>query len=107
MHYIETMFSILGENEAMKKLGKRIQEERLRRNLSQAYMSKVLGISIPTYRKIESGDGTVELRHAVRALGVLGYAEKLGEIIPETTPELRLRDLTAPQRKRASHPRKA
>lgn len=99
------MFSILGDSEAMEKLGNRIQKERLRRNLSQAHMAKVLGISIPTYRKIESGDGTVELRHLVKALGVLGYAEAFGELIPETKPELRLKDLTAPRRKRASHPR--
>ena len=41
----------------------------------------------------------------VKALAVLGYLDALGEIIPEQPPELRLKDLLAPERKHAS-PRK-
>jgi hypothetical protein len=37
-----------------------------------------------------------------RALGVLGLAEALGELVPETEPELRLKDLLRPERKHAS-----
>ena len=99
------MISILGDKEAMTKLGGRLRTERLRRNLSQAHMCQVVGITVPTYRKIESGDGTVEFRHVARALGVLGYTDPLGELIPEAQPEMRLEDLLAPQRKHASRPR--
>ncbi len=90
----------------MAKLGVRLRAERLRRNLSQNHMCEVIGITIPTYRKIESGDGTVEFRHVARALGVLGFADALGELVPEAQPEMRLEDLLAPQRKHASRPRR-
>jgi transcriptional regulator with XRE-family HTH domain len=100
------MISVLGEKEAMVTLGSRLSEERLRRNLSQQYMCEVLGISVPTYRKIEAGVGSVEFQHVARALGVLGFSEALGELIPETKAEMKLEDLLAPQRKRASGSRK-
>ena len=99
------MISVLGEIEAMKKLGYRLRQERLRRNWSQHDLAGMVGVTLPTYRKIEKGDGSVEFRHVARALGVLGYQEALGEIIAETQPELRLKDLLAPERKHAS-PRK-
>jgi transcriptional regulator with XRE-family HTH domain len=99
------MISILGDREALAKLGTRLRAERLRRNLSQDHMSRIIGITIPTYRKIESGDGTVEFRHVARALGILGFTDALGELIPEAPIEMRLEDLLAPVRKHASRPR--
>ena len=99
------MISILGDIEAMRMLGNRIRQERLRRNRSQQDLSAKVGVTLPTYRKIEKGDGSVEFRHVVKALAVLGYQDALGEIIPEQPPELRLKDLLAPERKHAS-PRK-
>lgn len=89
----------------MQKLGARVRQERLRRNLTQDYLAQMLGVTVPTYRKIESGNGSVEFRHVAKALGVLGYADALGELIPEIQPEVRLKDLLAPDRKHAS-PRK-
>jgi transcriptional regulator with XRE-family HTH domain len=100
------MISVLGEKEAMTKLGERLRAERLRRNLSQAHLASIVGVAIPTYRKIEAGDGTVEFRHVARAIGVLGHTDALAELIPETQPEMRLADLLAPQRKHASRARK-
>ena len=52
-------------------------------------------------------DGTVEFRHVARALGVFGYTDALGELVPEAQPEMRLENLLAPQRKHASGRRKA
>ena len=69
-------------------------------------MAQVIGITLPTYRKIESGDGSVEFRHAAKALGILGYSDALGELIPEEPAEIRLKDLLAPERKYASPRRK-
>jgi transcriptional regulator with XRE-family HTH domain len=100
------MISVLGDSEALGKFGTRLKALRLRRNLSQDYVAGIVGVSLPTYRKIEQGDGTVEFRHVVRALGVLGLAEALGELIPEAEPELRLKDLLRPERKHASKPRR-
>lgn len=99
------MISVLGDIEAMQKLGVRLRQERLRRNWSQRDLAGMVGVTLPTYRKIEKGDGTVEFRHVARALAVLGYGEALGEIIAESPPEVRLKDLLAPERKHAS-PRK-
>lgn len=99
------MLSVLGDIEAVRTLGTRIRQERLRRNWSQQDLSAQVGVTLPTYRKIEKGDGSVEFRHVVKALAVLGYQDALGEIIPEQPPQLRLKDLLAPERKHAS-PRK-
>ncbi|EIP99306.1 Helix-turn-helix protein [Opitutaceae bacterium TAV1] len=90
----------------MTRLGARLRAERLRRNLSQEHVASIVGVTLPTYRKIEAGNGTIEFRHVARALGVLGYADALGELIPEAQPEMRLEDLLAPQRKHASGKRK-
>lgn len=103
---MEIMVSILGDIEAMQKLGSRLRAERLQRNLTQQYLAQSLGVTLPTYRKIESGDGSVEFRHVAKALGVLGFSEALGNLIPETQPEIRLKDLLAPERKHASPRRK-
>lgn len=86
----------------MLKFGARLRAERLRRNLSQEHMAKVVGISVPTYRKIEAGDGRVEFRHVARSLGALNLADALANAIPQQEPELRLHDLLTPERKRAS-----
>lgn len=103
---LENMISVLGDAEALEKFGVRLKALRLRRNVSQEYVVGVVGVSVPTYRKIEQGDGTVEFRHVARALGVFGLAEALGEVISETEPELRLKDLLRPERKHASKPRR-
>jgi len=99
------MISILGEKEAMSSLGDRVRSHRLTKNLTQQYLAEMVGVTVPTYRKIEAGDGTVEFRHVARALGVMGFGDALGNLIPEPEPELRLKDLLAPERKHAS-PRK-
>ena len=99
---IENMISILGEREAMKELGRRLKLHRLRQNLPQQYVADLVGISMPTYRKIEAGVGSVEFRHVARALGVLGFSEALHNLIPEPETNLKLNDLLAPERLKAS-----
>lgn len=89
----------------MRSLGDRLKSHRLAKNLTQQYLADMIGVTVPTYRKIEAGDGTVEFRHVARALGVMGFGDALGNLIPEPEPELRLKDLLAPERKHAS-PRK-
>ena len=96
---------MFGEREAMQQLGRRIRAARLGRNLPQAYFTRILGLSRPTYRKIEAGDGTVEFRHVAKTLGILGLSRELGELVPEIKPEVTLRDLLQPERQRASRPR--
>ncbi len=84
-------------------LGSRVRDARLAHNLSQSYVASIVGVSLPTYRKIESGDGTVEFRHVVGALAVLGYAEALAALIPAVDPAMTMKELLSlPERKRAS-----
>lgn len=52
-------------------LGQRLRNERLKRNEPQAKFSARLGISVPTLRKMENGDPTVQIGHWVSALGIL------------------------------------
>ena len=95
-----------GDAEALEKIEIRLKAMWLRRNSLQEYVAGVVGVSVPTYRKIEQGDGTVEFRHVARALGALGLTQALGDVIPATEPELRLKDLLRPERKHASKPRR-
>ena len=99
---IENMISILGESEAMKELGRRLRLHRLKQNLPQQRIAELVGVSLPTYRKIEAGVGTVEFRHVAKALGVLGFSDALHDLIPEPQSDLKLSDLLAPERLKAS-----
>ena len=96
------MISILGESEAMKALGRRLRLHRLKQNLPQQRIAELVGVSLPTYRKIEAGVGTVEFRHVAKALGVLGFSDALHDLIPEPQSDLKLSDLLAPERLKAS-----
>jgi transcriptional regulator with XRE-family HTH domain len=96
------MISIIGEKEAMKELGRRLRLHRLQQNLPQQHLAEMVGISLPTYRKIEAGVGSVEFRHVARALGVIGFSEALLNLIPEPETNLKLNDLLAPERLKAS-----
>ena len=99
---METMISIIGEKEAMKKLGRKLRLHRLQQNLSQQHVAALVGVSLPTYRKIEDGAGSVEFRHVARAIGALGFCEALHNLIPEPENNLKLNDLLAPERRKAS-----
>jgi transcriptional regulator with XRE-family HTH domain len=96
------MISILGEREAMKELGRRLRLHRLKQNLPQQHVADLVGISLPTFRKIEAGVGSVEFRHVARAISVLGFSEALHNLIPEPETDLKLKDLLAPERRKAS-----
>lgn len=100
---IAIMISVLGDREAIAALGSRMREARLARNLSQVHVASVAGISLPTFRKVETGDGTVEFRHVVRVLAVLGYVDAIHTLVPAVDPALTMKELMAlPERKRAS-----
>ena len=46
----------------MKELGRRLRLHRLKQNLPQQHVADLVGISLPTFRKIEAGVGSVEFR---------------------------------------------
>jgi len=53
-------------------LGTRLRGERLARNEPQARFAARLGVSIPTLRRLEQGDASVQIGHWLAALEVLG-----------------------------------
>lgn len=93
--------SAYGDAEALRALGESIRNDRLGRNFTQQRIATLAGISLPTYRKLESGDGTVELRHVARVLAILGHVDRLRDLVPPTPIPPDRKALAAPQRQRA------
>lgn len=102
------MFSIYGNREAVALLTSRLREQRLRRNWTQAHVARLAGLSLPTYVRLEKGDGAMSLNSVAKVLGVLGFAERLGEVVPEVEI-INLEDTIkpGPQRARVRRKRKA
>jgi transcriptional regulator with XRE-family HTH domain len=83
-------------------LGRRLQRQRLDRNLTQARLAREAGVSTPTVQRLEAGESVqlVSLLRVLRALGLLAQAELLVPA-PEVRPmELLLRH--GRRRRRAS-----
>lgn len=94
---------MLQVDDKLKCLGSRLRAERLRRNDTQAIFAARLGISVPTLRKMESGDPRVLVGYWVVALDVLDRAEDLDAVL--AAPEdlfAKYDQMKAPLRRRAS-----
>jgi transcriptional regulator with XRE-family HTH domain len=102
------MISVYGDKEAVAELTRRLREQRLHRNWTQGHVARLAGISLPTYVRLEKGDGAMSLNSAAKVLGVLGFAERLGEVVPEVEI-LRIEDTikSGPQRARVRRKRQA
>ena len=94
---------MLHSDTKMQNLGSRLRAERLRRNETQALFAARIGVSVPTLRKMESGDPTVMVGYWSTALEVLDRAADLDAILAE--PEdlfAKYEQMKAPSRRRAS-----
>ena len=69
------------EADALELLGRRIKLARLRRNLSQDEMTARTGVTRKTYIALEQGKETVNFGLLVKVLAVLGYTERLSEML--------------------------
>src|SRR5690606_14989146 len=58
-------------------LGARLRAARLRRKLTQAMVAERVGVTLPTIRKLESGDPSSSLATVIRVLQVLGLAQDI------------------------------
>jgi transcriptional regulator with XRE-family HTH domain len=67
-------------------LGKRIRLARLRRNLSQADMAERAGVTRLTYQRLESGHHSTSLALLVRTLAILGYPDRIPNLL-ESDPD--------------------
>ncbi|WP_419659810.1 putative DNA-binding protein [Desulfosarcina variabilis str. Montpellier] len=63
--------------EKLAQLGRRLRDARLKRNEPQREFAVRLGVSIPTLRKMETGDASVSIGLWIDALELLGH---LGDI---------------------------
>ena len=87
----------------LQRLGSRLRDERLRRNETQALFAARIGVSVPTLRKMESGDPTVQIGYWSVALNVLNRAEDLDTILAEPEDLFAKYDqMKTRQRRRAS-----
>jgi len=94
---------MLQVEEKLKGLGSRLRAERLRRNDTQAIFAARLGISVPTLRKMESGDPRVLVGYWVVALDVLDRVEDLDAVLaPPEDLFAKYDQMKAPRRRRAS-----
>jgi transcriptional regulator with XRE-family HTH domain len=65
-------------------LGARLRGARLKRDDTQAIFSARIGVSVPTLRKMESGDPTVLVGHWAAALDVLDHSGDLDALLSES-----------------------
>jgi transcriptional regulator with XRE-family HTH domain len=71
----------LAESEALEKLGRRLKLARLRRNLTQAGVAERAGATRKSIVALEAGQSSVGLGLLVKVLGVLGYPERIAELL--------------------------
>lgn len=94
---------IVEESDTLAGLG-----ERLRRRLAaaepQARAASRIGVSVPTYRKLEQGDPSAPIGVWVRALRLYGDLAALDALLPESLFDQDDRRQRAPRRPRAGEP---
>jgi transcriptional regulator with XRE-family HTH domain len=79
------MFSINeAESEALLLLGRRLKRRRLQAGEPQARVAARLGVSLPTYRKLEKGDSSAQIGTWVRAIRLYGVLKELETLFPES-----------------------
>lgn len=96
-------FALLRPFEVAEQLGQRLQQHRLRQNISQAALAQRIGVSVPTISNLENGkNATLDtFLNVVFALGLAGELETLFAQTPLTASELR-KLYQQPKRQRAS-----
>jgi transcriptional regulator with XRE-family HTH domain len=69
------------EADAMERLGRRIRLARLRRGITQEEMADRLGVTRKTYVALEGGKETVNIGALVKTMSVLGYVDRVSDIL--------------------------
>ena len=71
------------ETDALLALARDLKLARLRRGLTQNDMAGRMNVSIPTYRALEGGQTGVAIGTLLRAMTVLGYTARIGQLLAE------------------------
>jgi transcriptional regulator with XRE-family HTH domain len=69
------------EKKSLEHLGRRLRLARLRRNLSQEDMAERAGVTRKTYQALEAGETTSSLALLARTLTILGYPDRLADLL--------------------------
>lgn len=69
------------EREALERLGHRIRLARLRRNLSMEDVAERAGTTRKSIRALETGSSTIGLALLVRVMSILGYPERIPQLL--------------------------
>lgn len=69
------------ETDALELLSRRVRLARLRRNLSQDEMAERAGVNRKTYIALERGKETVNIGILIKVLAILGYQERLPDML--------------------------
>lgn len=78
-------------------LGQRLRRRRLAAAEPQTRAASRIGVSVPTYRKLEQGDPSAPVGLWVRALRLYGDLSALDERLPESLFDLDQRRQRAPR----------
>jgi transcriptional regulator with XRE-family HTH domain len=84
-----------GDRAAAQQLLKRLRAHRLARNWTQDEMAKRAGMSRATYQNFEGGYGNPTLSNLMRILGILGFTDRIAELVPEPAEPQTLESLRA------------
>ncbi len=71
------MLEVMQIQDELKQFGLRVKQARIARNISAQELARRMDVSLPTLRKIESGDGSVSLNCVMTALWIMGLSEKI------------------------------
>ncbi len=69
------------EVETLRRLGQTVRLARLRRNLSQAELAERMGVARPTVAALEKGNPGVGIGPLLKAMSVMGYTGRLGDLL--------------------------
>lgn len=73
------------ERDAVERFAHRLKAARLRRNISQEQLAERAGVTRKTIADLENGKPTVGFSIVVKAMGILGYLERIPGLL-ETDP---------------------
>lgn len=97
-----SFIGLLRPDEVVLELGSRLQQHRLKQNLTQADLAKRLGVSVPTLSGLENGKNT-SLETFIKVVFALGLQHELQDLFSQ--PSLTIAELekisAAPKRQRA------
>ena len=97
------VLTALSDETVLKEIGNRLAQTRLERNLTQAQLAEMAGISKRTLERLESGAAASQLTSFIRACRSLGLLDQLDLFlpVPRVSPVEQLK-LQGRRRKRAS-----